>query len=571
MSMQMGAGREPRQRRRRGFLAGVGAAVAMTVAMVVLRVATAVPSLPEVIGEAFISLMPAAVFSAILEALRTAAKPTLYVGILIGTLLVGGLLGRGFAYGPLTWRRALALATAIWAIFGLAVLPLLGLGVFGTNPRAGTVTMAVQLALVFGSFGGSLLLLLRALEPDTRPGVVMAERRAAILGMLAGLMAVAAVGTAWRQLLGGRAPTSTVGTETAAPGGPASESVDAAPSASPPAAVAEQPPAPAAAGSAPVRAAPRPDAPPVPMTVQPKTPAPAPFDVPNLSPEVTAAKEFYTVSKNLIDPTVDMSTWSLKVDGLVENPATYLYADIKALPAFSDYYTLHCISDTVGGDLWGNAHWKGVRLVEILSRAALKPGVRDVVFHADDGYTDSIPLEVATRPDTLLAYEMNGEQLPREHGYPARLLIPGIYGMKNVKWITRIELVDNDYKGFWAKQGWDDRAPYQTATRIDFPATRAQLPPGDVVVGGVTFAGFRGVDRVEISLDDGKTWEQAQVKPALALNSWNLWIFRKQLGPGTYTVKARAIDGTGEPQIQSEAEPFPSGSTGYHTILLRVG
>jgi hypothetical protein len=143
--------------------------------------------------------------------------------------------------------------------------------------------------------------------------------------------------------------------------------------------------------------------------------------------------------------------------------------------------------------------------------------------------------------------------------------------MKNVKWITRIELVDYDYKGFWAKQGWNDAAPYQTSTRIDVPGSRAQLPAGDVVLGGVTFAGHRGIDRVEVSLDDGQTWEAGQLKPALGLNTWNLWVFRKQLAPGTYRVKARAIDGTGEPQLQMESDPIPSGATGYHSILLRVG
>lgn len=569
MSKQTVEGRGSPTEHRRGFLAGVGAALAMTAALVALRFTTGIPSLPEIIGEAFIGLMPAWMFSMLLETLRTAAKPTLYVGILLGMLVVGGMLGRGFAYGDLTWNRAFKLAGAVWLIFGLVALPLLGVGLFGTTARAGTITLAIQLAITVGAYAAALLLLLRAMEPDERPYVVMAERRAAVVGLASGLVAIVAAGTAWRTWLSGSAPTSTF---TEAPAQPsAADQLAAAPGAP---AVAEAPAAGAPdTGTAPiaVRAAPRPDAPPVPMTVLPKQPAPAPFDVPNLSPEVQDAKTFYTVSKNLIDPTVDMNTWSLTVDGLVENPATYLYNDIKSLPVYSDYYTLLCISNTVGGDLWGNAHWKGVRLAEILSRAGLKPGIRKVVFHADDGYTDSIPLEIATRPDTLLAYEMNGEQLPREHGYPARLLIPGIYGMKNVKWITRIELVDYDYKGFWAKQGWNDAAPYQTSTRTDTPASRAQLPPGEVALGGVTFAGHRGIDRVEVSLDDGQTWEAGQLKPALGLNTWNLWIFRKQLAPGTYRVKARATDGTGEPQIQMETEPIPSGATGYHSILLRVG
>jgi DMSO/TMAO reductase YedYZ molybdopterin-dependent catalytic subunit len=326
-----------------------------------------------------------------------------------------------------------------------------------------------------------------------------------------------------------------------------------------------------ATGAGPARGVPALNAPSVPMTVQADQPAPAPFNVPNLTAEVLTPKEFYTVSKNLIDPSVDGNAWSLRVDGLVENPTTYVYSDITALPSYSDYYTLQCISNTVGGDLWGNAHWKGVRLVELLSRAGLKAGIRKVVFHADDGYTDSITLDSALRPDALLAYEMNGDVLPKEHGYPARLLIPGIYGMKNVKWITRIELVDYDFKGYWMQRGWGDAATYRTSTRIDVPANRAQVPAGEIVLGGVTFAGFRGIQKVEVSLDDGKTWEEGTLKPALSQNAWNLWIFRKEIASGTYHVKARAVDGNGDVQIQTENDPLPDGATGYHSLVLRVG
>jgi hypothetical protein len=307
------------------------------------------------------------------------------------------------------------------------------------------------------------------------------------------------------------------------------------------------------------------------MTIRADVAAAAPFDVPKLSYEVLTPKEFYTVSKNLIDPGVDVAGWSLKIDGLVERPTTFVYSDITALPSYSNYYTLQCISNEVGGELWGNAHWKGVRLVDLLSRVGLKAGIRKVVFHAEDGYTDSIQLDVATRPDTLLAYEMNGEVLPKEHGYPARLLIPGIYGMKNVKWITQIELVDYDFKGYWMQRGWGDAAPYQTATRIDVPASRAQVGTGQVALGGVTFAGARGINKVEVSLDDGKSWEDALLKPALSQNAWNLWVLRKDLTPGTYMVKARAVDGNNDVQTDREADPLPDGATGYHSIVLRVG
>jgi hypothetical protein len=166
---------------------------------------------------------------------------------------------------------------------------------------------------------------------------------------------------------------------------------------------------------------------------------------------------------------------------------------------------------------------------------------------------------------------MNGEPLTKEHGYPARLLIPGIYGMKNVKWITRIELVDYDFKGYWMQRGWSDPAPYQTASRIDVPRNRATLPAGTVQIAGVAFAGARGIDKVEVSLDDGTTWRDAQLKPALAQNAWNLWLLETTLESGTYPLKVRATDGNGDVQTFRDSDPLPNGATGWHSVLLRVG
>ncbi len=574
---QQPGGRAPRP----AFIVGMAGVLVMVATMIALRVTTRTPSLPELFGEAIIGLLPPPAFSALIDALQRVAKPLLYVCIGAGMLLVGGLLGQGFAFGPPTWGRALRLAAVVWAVFGLVLLPLMGVGFFGAaGLRTGVVALALQQALAFGSFAAALVLLFRATDPLQAPPVLSRRRRSAVASLVSGLALITAGGAAWRALLGSSAPTASPGNPLppAPPVAADTASTTAQEGAAPPGASAARPES-AAAGPAsapaapagPARGVPALDAPPVPMTVQANQPAPAPFDVPNLSPEVLTAKDFYTVSKNLIDPVVDGNAWSLRVDGLVERPATYAYADITALPTYSDYYTLLCISNSVGGDLWGNAHWKGVRLVELLSRSGLKAGIRKVVFHAEDGYTDSIALDTALRPDTLLAYEMNGAVLPKEHGYPARLLTPGIYGMKNVKWITRIELVDYDFKGYWMQRGWDDVAAYRTATRIDVPPGRAQLPPGEVALAGVTFAGFRGVQAVEVSLDDGKTWENGTLKPALGQNAWNLWVFRKALAPGAYAVKVRAVDGAGDVQTATENDSLPSGATGYHSVALRIG
>jgi DMSO/TMAO reductase YedYZ molybdopterin-dependent catalytic subunit len=583
-------------RPRRGFLTGILATLVMVAIIAILRFTTDVESLPEIVAEGLVGLMPAVVFSTILDRLQKAAQPILYVGILAGMLGVGGLLGRGFAFGPPTWSRALKLALVVWAVLGIVIMPLLGVGLFGSMLRGRLIVLAVEQAIVCGGFGAALVLISRMLDPwaiasptETTAAddlVARRQRRTALAGILGGLVVIAVGGAAWRALMNAAlapsaAPASATGS--AAAGGTASSAGSAAPApavsgagavAAPPLSAGSAAASASASGTGAAvtgpRAVPSLDAPAVPMTVAPGAANPAPFNVDGLVTEVLNAKDFYTVSKNIIDPDVNLAGWSLKIDGLVDHPATYLLDDIKGLPVFSDYYTLECISNEVGGDLWGNAHWTGVRLVEILSRAGLQAGIRKVVFHAEDGYTDSIPLDVALRPDTLLAYEMNGEPLTRVHGYPARMLIPGIYGMKNVKWINQIELVNYDFKGYWAQRGWADNAPYQISTRIDVPQSRANEPTGRVTFAGVTFAGARGIDTVEVSLDDGKTWQPATIKPSLSLNAWNLWLFDTNLAPGTYIVKARATDGTGAVQPITEQDPVPEGATGYHTILVRV-
>ena len=284
-------------------------------------------------------------------------------------------------------------------------------------------------------------------------------------------------------------------------------------------------------------------------------------NVNNLAMEVTPTKDFYVVSKNAFDPDVDAGRWRLEVAGLVETPMTLTYDDIKALPAVEQYATLCCISNEVGGDLIGNAAWRGVRLKDLLQRAGLRPGVVDIALRASDGYTDSISLERATQDGTLLVYEMNGEPLKPEHGYPLRLLVPGIYGMKNVKWITRLEAIDYDLKGFWQRRGWDDRAEYKTMSRIDAPASTVK---GEAEIAGVAFAGDRGIGKVEVSTDGGATWETAEIKPALSPFTWVLWHKRwTPPRPGKHRLVVRATDGRGQLQTSQYAPPDPSGSSGY--------
>lgn len=288
-----------------------------------------------------------------------------------------------------------------------------------------------------------------------------------------------------------------------------------------------------------------------------------------LALEVTPTADFYHVSKNIVDPEINVEDWSLEIRGMVDRPMRLTYTDLKGMDALEQYATLMCISNPVGGDLIGSAKWKGVKLRSLLERVGIQPSTRDVVLRAADGYSDSILLERALQEGTLLCYEMNGAPLTPTHGFPARLLVPGIYGMKNVKWITQIELVGYDYKGYWQARGWDDRAEYKTMSRIDLPS--ASTSAARAAMAGIAFAGDRGISKVEVSKDGGGTWELAEVKRPLSPYSWVLW-HHPWLPDhaGKYELLVRATDGRGESQTAIRAEPIPDGASGYHTRVIKV-
>jgi DMSO/TMAO reductase YedYZ molybdopterin-dependent catalytic subunit len=506
-----------------GFTAGVVAAALMVVAIALLRVLSGVLSLPEIVAEGLLVIMPGALFSAVLDSLQHAAKPLFYFSVGIGMLVVGGFLGRWYGSQP-SARQAAKIAIGAWFVFGLGVYTILGAGIFGQHLQAGPIWHALSLLVVFGVFGLALYETYGALARRAAPSPTEPDdtRRTLLRNAVAALVATVGAGSAWR-LISGIDPGA-VGVPVAANG---------------PAAITE--------------------------------PNAAPYDLKGIASEITPTSTFYTVSKNFIDPAVSVSGWRLKIDGLVDRPMELTYEQLTSLPASEGYYTLMCISNEIGGDLWGNAHWRGVKLKYLLEQAGVHADGVKAVFSAVDDYKDSVKLERALHPGTLLAWEMNGAPLKNEHGFPARLLIPGIYGMKNVKWLSGINIVSNDFHGFWQSQGWDDAAPYNTESRIDAPRGRESASPGGLAVGGVAFAGDRGIQSVEVSVDQGQTWQPAQVKPGLSANSWQLWRADVQVDRATKEVRVRATDGLGHPQIREVAPPFPSGATGYHTITIAVG
>jgi DMSO/TMAO reductase YedYZ molybdopterin-dependent catalytic subunit len=292
---------------------------------------------------------------------------------------------------------------------------------------------------------------------------------------------------------------------------------------------------------------------------------------------ITPNDLFYCVTKNVIDPEVDDSLWHLEVDGLVQNRATYRLRDLVEAPAVEQETTLMCISNGLDAGLISNARWKGVPMRDILQQAAPLANATRVRMYGVDDYTDTIPLEKAMEPTTLIAYEMNGEELPDRHGYPARAIVPGYFGEKHVKWITRIELTTDDAKGFYEAQGWGPDFITPTRSRIDVPDQWATFSlatlKGPIEIKGISYGGNRGISRVEWSDDAGETWKEAEIYYKGGDLAWSLWQVRGGWTPekaGEYTLVVRATDGKGAVQTwESNRGPY-SGTAGLHSIGISI-
>lgn len=288
--------------------------------------------------------------------------------------------------------------------------------------------------------------------------------------------------------------------------------------------------------------------------------------------EITPNDMFYLTA---YDGVADISpdTWQLRIEGLVEKPMTFKLEDLEKLMDRTEAVTLCCIGNPVGGDSIGNAVWEGVTLKRVLELAGPKSGIKKVVFSGGEGYTDSIPFDLAMDGVVFLAYRMNGVPLPREHGFPLRAVVPGIYGMKNVKWLQKVELVDHDYKGYWEGKGWSDTAEILTLSEILMPMTGHKMQAGTHVVGGIAYAGRRGVARVELSFDGGKTWNLAELKPPLSDFAWVIWRYEwKANQKGNFRLRVRATDKKGNIQESGGllARSYPDGARGIHEIKISI-
>ena len=495
----------------RGFWTGVAGGGAFILVELLGRTLGGVPTVPELVQDRLVRVLPGPVFGFMLEHLLYLGKPLLFAGLLGAQLILAGL--GGLVVGR--WGHPFALSAALWLLTGGLLALLTGRGLFD-----GDVRVALDMLASFGAYALALVLFRTPPPGASTAAVAGADRRRLVGG---GVLLLASAVVARRIV--GILPSL----PSAAPA-PADDGTES----------------PAGGGVMP----------------------PIPAGLPTL---VTPPDAFYVVSKNLSDPEVDLGAWRLRVAGLVDHPLDLGYEDLLALPAVETYRTLECISNEVGGDLMSNGRWTGLRLADLLERAGLQAGAATIAFRSVDGYTETMALAQALDPRSLLAYRLGGQPLPTKHGFPLRVLGAGTYGMKNPKWLTQIDVVASAEPGFWEQQGWDPDAPVQTMARIDTPRDGATVPTEEITVGGVAFAADRGIQRVEVSTDGGASWAEAQPLPSLGPSTWTFWqlTWRPQQ-PGQISLTARATDGTGQVQTDRQMDTFPQGASGHHTIRVRV-
>jgi DMSO/TMAO reductase YedYZ molybdopterin-dependent catalytic subunit len=311
---------------------------------------------------------------------------------------------------------------------------------------------------------------------------------------------------------------------------------------------------------------------PEPVATVPPLPPGAEFAVEGMSPLVTPNGSFYRIDTALLVPRPNLDTWRLRVSGLVDVPFELTYDELVAMPLHDQYVTIACVSNEVGGDLVGNALWRGVRLKELLDRAGVQPEATQIVGRAVDGFTAGFPTAWALADDreALVAVAMNGEPLPADHGFPARLIVPGLYGyVSATKWLAEIELTTFDFDGYWIPLGWAKNAPILTQSRIDTPRDGATVAPGAVPVAGVAWAPDRGISAVEVQIDDGG-WEPAELSAPIGDATWVQFVHRWDASPGEHEVRVRATDGDGVVQTDERTRPAPDGARGHHAIRVRI-
>jgi DMSO/TMAO reductase YedYZ molybdopterin-dependent catalytic subunit len=481
-----------------------------------------VPSLVAAVGDAVVDWLPPAVVHFGIETFGANDKAVLVAVVLVLCALAAAALGRA---GARDFRRAVA---------GFGVFGLVGVLAALRDPQADAVPLVASTTLALASGLAALALLLRLASrpaPPPAPGQALPQP----IGVPERRRFLAAAGV----VAGGALVFASGGRRLSRSAAAASRRRYALPP------VADPVPPPAQAAS---------------------------VGVPGVAPIVVPNDRFYRTDTRLLGPpSVDADRWRLRVTGMVERPYELSFPELLAMPMVEEYVTLCCVSNEVGGDLVGNAAWRGVPLAEILNRAGVKRGATQIVGRSVDGFTVGFPTEVAfDGRHALVAVGMNGEFLPPLRGFPARLVVAGLYGyVSATKWLTELELTTWDaFDAYWVPRGWSKRAPIKTQSRID-ALSPSRPVAGPVAVAGVAWGPTRGISRVEVQVDD-QPWAEASLAAPLSDDTWRQWVYRWQATPGAHLLRVRATDGRGETQTERVSPPAPDGATGYHAVRVLV-
>lgn len=313
---------------------------------------------------------------------------------------------------------------------------------------------------------------------------------------------------------------------------------------------------------------------PKPTTTAAPVPAGASLDVEGISPLITANENFYRIDTALQVPAIDPETWRLRIVGMVENEIEIGFDELLALPLDESITTLMCVSNEVGGSLIGNALWLGHPIRDLLARARPLAGADMVLSRSVDGFTASTPLEILQEEDrnAIFAVGMNGEPLPPEHGFPVRMVVPGLYGyVSATKWVTQLEVTTFDRaSAYWTDRGWSERGPIKIGSRIDVPANRTSVTAGPTAVAGVAWAQHTGIRGVQVRVDGGD-WQDARLATAISSDTWVQWVYEWDAAAGSHDIEVRATDADGQVQSGDDVPVVPDGAEGWHSISVTVG
>ncbi len=545
-----------------------------------------IPSLVVSVAEEIVDITPGFIARWSIDTLGTAQKPALVWGIVIVSILLGAVLG---------WP-----SRKRWWVMpaGLVVFAVVGGWAAARNPLSSD-GLGWMSGLLSGAFGIAVFMSLYALalfsqlpgdkEPsdtEARPVPMVGRGRfndrrrfVGAVGIMAGASLAGGLLGRWlrrrdtvegaREGVAEAIQGRTIATPTARATPRPTES------ASEPAATVEgTPTATAEAADADPTAEPTPEATAEPTPSVTAEPVREPnFDyIAGIAPLITPNEDFYLIDTALSYPQIDPADWSLRIHGMVDQEVEITFDELLDLGLVREQVTLSCVSNRVGGRLVGNAEWVGVPLATVLDQAGVQPRATQIVGRSVDRWTAGFPTAVALDGRiAMVAVQMNGEPLPISHGFPARLVVAGLYGyVSATKWLSDIELTTWEaFNGYWIPRGWAKEGPIKTQSRIDVPRRDSTIDPGPTAIAGVAWAPSRAIEKVEVQVDD-EDWVEAELSRETTINSWRQWMVTWNATPGEHQVRVRATDGTGTTQTSEISNPAPDGATGWHTIQVRA-